>query len=73
MFAAGGHFAAQAIIEGHQQQRLQELTEIALRRAEVAVDFGEEGTPATWLQVVVACVLGRMTGDHDGWTSGHFA
>ena len=43
VFAAGGHFAAQAIIEGHQQQRLQELTEIALRRAEVAVDFGAAG------------------------------
>src|SRR5690242_6762265 len=39
VFAAGGHFVAQAIIEGQQAQRLQELTEIALRRAEVAVDF----------------------------------
>lgn len=43
VFAAGGHFAARSIIEGHQQQRLQELTEIALRRAEVAVDFGAAG------------------------------
>jgi sensor c-di-GMP phosphodiesterase-like protein len=40
LFAAGGHFAAKAIIEGQQQQRLQELTDIALRRSEVAVDFG---------------------------------
>lgn len=39
-FAAGGHFVAKAIIEGHQQQRLQELIDIALRRSEVAVDFG---------------------------------
>jgi len=39
-FAAGGHFAAKTIIEGQQMQRLQELTEIALRRSEVAVDFG---------------------------------
>jgi len=39
-FAAGGHFAAKAFIEGQQQQRLQELTDIALRRSEVAVDFG---------------------------------
>ena len=39
VFAAGGHFVAQGIIEGQQAQRLQELTEIALRRAEVAVDF----------------------------------
>src|SRR5215475_6529400 len=43
VFAAGGHFVAQAIIKGHQQQRLTELTEIALRRAEVAVDFGTAG------------------------------
>jgi c-di-GMP phosphodiesterase len=40
VFAAGGHFLAESIIEGHQQQRLQELAEIALRRSEVAVDFG---------------------------------
>jgi sensor c-di-GMP phosphodiesterase-like protein len=40
VFAAFGHFAAKAIIEGQQQQRLQELTDIALRRSEVAVDFG---------------------------------
>ena len=40
VFAAGGHFVARAIIEGQQQQRLQELTDIALRRLEVAVDFG---------------------------------
>ena len=39
-FAAGGHFVAKAIIEGQQQQRLHELTDIALRRSEVAVDFG---------------------------------
>jgi sensor c-di-GMP phosphodiesterase-like protein len=40
VFAAGGHFVARAIIEGQQQQRLQELTDIALRRLEVAVNFG---------------------------------
>jgi sensor c-di-GMP phosphodiesterase-like protein len=39
VFAAGGHFVAEAIIGGQEQQRLQELTEIALRRSEVAVDF----------------------------------
>ena len=39
VFAAGGHFVANAIIEGQQLQRLNELTEIALRRSEVAVDF----------------------------------
>lgn len=39
VFVTGGHFVANAIIEGQQAQRLQELTEIALRRSEVAVDF----------------------------------
>ena len=39
VFAAGGHFIADSIISGQEQQRLQELTEIALRRSEVAVDF----------------------------------
>ena len=39
MFAAGGHFVARAIIGGQQAQRLHELTESALHRAEVAVDF----------------------------------
>ena len=39
-FAAGGHFVAKAVIEGQQLQRLQELTDIALRRSEAAVDFG---------------------------------
>lgn len=39
-FAAGGHFVAKAVIEGQQLQRLQELTDIALRRSEATVDFG---------------------------------
>jgi sensor c-di-GMP phosphodiesterase-like protein len=39
-FAACGHFIAKTVIEGQQQQRLQELTDIALRRSEAAVDFG---------------------------------
>src|SRR5258707_5959039 len=46
VFAAGGHFVAQAIIEGQQAQRLQELTEIALRRSEVAVDFAAAAVDA---------------------------
>src|SRR4051794_5087514 len=39
-FLAGGHFAARAVIEGQQTRQLEELAEIALRRSEVAVDFG---------------------------------
>ena len=39
-FVAGGHFAARALIEGQQTKQLEELAEIALRRSEVAVDFG---------------------------------
>jgi c-di-GMP phosphodiesterase len=46
VFAAGGHFVAQAIIEGQQAQRLQELTEIALRRSEAAVDFAAAAVDA---------------------------
>src|SRR3981189_659169 len=37
---AGGHFAAKAVIEGQQSRQLEELTDVALRRSEVAVDFG---------------------------------
>jgi sensor c-di-GMP phosphodiesterase-like protein len=39
-FMAGGHFAAKAVIEGQQSRQLQGLTDVALRRSEVAVDFG---------------------------------
>jgi sensor c-di-GMP phosphodiesterase-like protein len=39
-FVAGGHFAGRAVIEGQQSRQLEELAEIALRRSEVAVDFG---------------------------------
>jgi sensor c-di-GMP phosphodiesterase-like protein len=40
VFVAGGHFAAKAVIEGQQSRQLEDLTEVALRRSEVAVDFG---------------------------------
>ena len=40
VFITGGHFAAKAMIEGQQSRQLEELTEVALRRAEVTVDFG---------------------------------
>jgi sensor c-di-GMP phosphodiesterase-like protein len=39
-FAAGGHFAAKAVIEGQQSRQLEELTDVALRRSEAAVEFG---------------------------------
>ncbi len=40
VFSAGGHFAARAVIDRQQSRQLEELTEVALRRSEVAVDFG---------------------------------
>ena len=40
VFITGGHFAAKAVIDGQQSRQLEELTEVALRRAEVTVDFG---------------------------------
>jgi c-di-GMP phosphodiesterase len=40
VFTTGGHFAARAVIEGHQSRQLEELADVALRRSEVAVDFG---------------------------------
>jgi sensor c-di-GMP phosphodiesterase-like protein len=39
-FVGGGHFAATAVIDKQRSKQLQELTDVALRRAEVAVDFG---------------------------------
>ena len=40
VFITGGHFAAKAVIEGQQSRHLEELTDIALRRSEIEVDFG---------------------------------
>jgi sensor c-di-GMP phosphodiesterase-like protein len=39
-FVTGGHFAAKAVIEAQQSRQLVELTDVALRRSESAVDFG---------------------------------
>src|SRR4030081_892140 len=39
-FATGGFLAAKAVNEGQQSRQLEGLTEVALRRSEVAVDFG---------------------------------
>ncbi|WP_425248835.1 EAL domain-containing protein [Bradyrhizobium yuanmingense] len=38
-FALAGHFAAGAVIRQHQAHQLNELTEVVLRRSELAVDF----------------------------------
>jgi sensor c-di-GMP phosphodiesterase-like protein len=40
VFAVGGHFAARAVIARQPAKQLEELTEVALRRAELAVDSG---------------------------------
>jgi sensor c-di-GMP phosphodiesterase-like protein len=40
VFMVGGHFAAKAVIEGQQSRQLEELTDVALRRSEIAVSFG---------------------------------
>ena len=40
LFLAAGHFAVKAVIDGHQKRQLEELADVALRRAEVAVSFG---------------------------------
>jgi sensor c-di-GMP phosphodiesterase-like protein len=40
VFAAGGHFAAREVIDRQRTKQLEELTEVALRRSELAVDFG---------------------------------
>jgi sensor c-di-GMP phosphodiesterase-like protein len=39
-FVLCGHFAANALIEGQRAKQLSELSEIALRRSESAIDFG---------------------------------
>jgi c-di-GMP phosphodiesterase len=39
-FAAAGHFIAATVIDRQQSKQLEELANIALRRSEVAVDFG---------------------------------
>ena len=39
-FLTAGHFAAKAVIQGQQRRQLEELADVALRRAEVAVSFG---------------------------------
>jgi sensor c-di-GMP phosphodiesterase-like protein len=39
-FVAGGHFAATAVIDRQHTKQLRELTDVALRRSEIAIDFG---------------------------------
>ena len=40
VFVTAGHFAATAVIETQQSKQLRELTDVALRRSEVAIDYG---------------------------------
>jgi c-di-GMP phosphodiesterase len=40
MFMAGAHLAANALINALRTKQLQELSEVALRRSEVAADYG---------------------------------
>ena len=40
VFLAGAHLAANALIEAQRLKQLHELNEVALRRSEVAVDYG---------------------------------
>src|ERR1700681_1370561 len=47
-FVSGAHFAATAVIDKQRSKQLHELTDVALRRSEAAVDFG-----ATTLDEVV--------------------
>jgi sensor c-di-GMP phosphodiesterase-like protein len=54
-FLAAGHFAANAVIQGQQQRRLSELTEVALRRAEVAIDFGTATLDELTKRAVLNC------------------
>jgi c-di-GMP phosphodiesterase len=45
-FCAAGHFAANALIRAQQFRQLDELTEVVLRRSEVAVDYASAGIDA---------------------------
>ena len=40
VFAIGGHFAADALLDAQRSKQIHELVEVALRRSEAAVDFG---------------------------------
>jgi sensor c-di-GMP phosphodiesterase-like protein len=42
LFLAGGHLVASALIAAQQQRQLEDLTQVALRRSQAAVDFGAE-------------------------------
>jgi c-di-GMP phosphodiesterase len=40
LFVIAGHFAATALIDGQRSKQLRELNDVALRRLEIAVDYG---------------------------------
>lgn len=55
LFAGGGHFAATALIESQHARQIKELSRMALRRAEAAVDFGTATLNEISTQGSVAC------------------
>jgi len=54
-FCAAGHFAANALITAQQYRQLDELTEVVLRRSEVAVDYASAGIDAIVRSGQVGC------------------
>ena len=54
-FCVAGHFAASALITAQQYRQLDELTEVVLRRSEVAVDYASAGIDAIAKTGQVGC------------------
>jgi len=54
-FCVAGHFAATALIAAQQYRQLDELTEVVLRRSEVAVDYASAGIDAIAKTGQVGC------------------
>ena len=42
IFVIGGHFAADALIDEQRSKQLRDLSDVALRRSEIAVDYGAD-------------------------------
>lgn len=54
-FAAAGHYAATELIRLQQTQQLADISHVALRRAEAAVDYASEGLAEIMAQGAVSC------------------
>ena len=52
---AGGHFAAVALIDAQRFKQLDALSDVALRRAEAAVDFGVATLDEVALRGPISC------------------